>query len=735
MNQQKQLGSILLQSSNCYFVSLDDKENITSYNKAFQKLFGDKPLQEVHFPALLPGHLIKHWRHTISQLNKNESTPGSFIGHIGPTQVVNWEIAAYDIDSKLTYELIGTPVTSAGQSENELQLKWLVNDLEKIMSSSLDIICTIDEEGRFITISEASKYILGYTPRELIGQYYLKLAHPFDVGRTIRAAEKIKQGYDSKDLENRFVHKDGRLIPLMWSMKWDSVDKRFYGVGRDVTDKKKSEQELLDSEGKYKLLFYKNPLPMWIFELETLRFLEVNEAATESYGFSREEFLQMTILELRPDEEKQRLLQLHKLQGLNTPVHQGYWVHSKKDGTLMQVEITAHQLDYEGKRAKLVLASDRTQQVLAEQEIIRTNERYSYVSKATFNVVWDWDLQLDIIEWNDIAVEMFGYTSEEIGDVKWWQKHLHPDDRERVVTNLQRHINDRHHHWEDEYRFTCADGSYKHIFDRGFIIYDENKTPLRMLGAMQDVSDLKSNELKLKELNFSLEKRARELAESNAELERFAYVASHDLQEPLRMVSSFLQLLEKRYKEKLDVKAHEYIAFAVDGAERMKGLILDLLEYSRVNTSKEEREKVETNKIIEEVRLTYNNVLQETNGEIICDDLPNVHGTRTQVMQLFQNIISNALKYRSAEPPIINITYKKAGNYIEFAISDNGIGIDERFFHKIFIIFQRLHNREHYSGTGIGLAICKKIVERHGGKIWLTSTPGKGSTFYFTLPQ
>jgi len=256
-----------------------------------------------------------------------------------------------------------------------------------------------------------------------------------------------------------------------------------------------------------------------------------------------------------------------------------------------------------------------------------------------------------------------------------------------------------------------------------------------MIGAMQDLTDRKENELTLKQLNASLEKRANELAESNAELERFAYVASHDLQEPLRMVSSFLQLIEKRYKEKLDKKGHEYIAFAVDGAERMKGLILDLLEYSRVNTNKQEMERVDVNEIMNDLQTVFRKVLQDTGAVIDAEELPAVSGTKTQIMQLFQNIVGNALKYRSEKPPLITITSRPAGRFTEFAISDNGIGIEPRFFHKIFIIFQRLHNREQYSGTGIGLAICKKIVERHGGKIWLTSSPGTGSTFYFTLPN
>jgi signal transduction histidine kinase len=262
-----------------------------------------------------------------------------------------------------------------------------------------------------------------------------------------------------------------------------------------------------------------------------------------------------------------------------------------------------------------------------------------------------------------------------------------------------------------------------------------NVKPVKIIGALQDLTESTAHENMLQQLNISLEKRARELAESNADLERFAYVASHDLQEPLRMVSSFLQLLEKRYKDKLDQKAHEYIAYAVDGAERMKRLILDLLEYSRVNSSVVEKEDVDVNKVIDDLRLTYKNVLMDTNGTISNDQLPFVKGNKTQILQLFQNLIGNAFKYKSNKPPVVNISYKEDNDAYNFAVTDNGIGIDPKFFNKIFIIFQRLHNREQYLGTGIGLAICKKIIDKHSGKIWVSSAPGEGSTFYFTLPK
>jgi light-regulated signal transduction histidine kinase (bacteriophytochrome) len=232
-----------------------------------------------------------------------------------------------------------------------------------------------------------------------------------------------------------------------------------------------------------------------------------------------------------------------------------------------------------------------------------------------------------------------------------------------------------------------------------------------------------------------LRKLNKRLTESNKELEQFAYVASHDLQEPLRMVSSFLQLLEKKYKTQLDDTAHQYIHFAVDGSERMKTLINDLLKFSRVGTTVEENSEVDCNLLLKGVIKVFEQKINENDAKIRVNELPVIKGNRTQLEQLFQNLIGNALKYRGKESPCIEIGANDEGSGWVFHVKDNGIGIEKKFYDKVFVIFQRLHGKNEYGGTGIGLAICKKIVERHGGKIWIESEPGNGTTFYFSFPK
>jgi light-regulated signal transduction histidine kinase (bacteriophytochrome) len=252
---------------------------------------------------------------------------------------------------------------------------------------------------------------------------------------------------------------------------------------------------------------------------------------------------------------------------------------------------------------------------------------------------------------------------------------------------------------------------------------------------IRDISERKRSEILMKQLNERLEKRAEELQSSNTELEHFAYVASHDLQEPLRMVTSFMALLKKKLNNHLDESAASYMHFAVDGAERMKTLIQDLLKYSRLGNTAEGSTSFEIKEVITNVLQVYSPAIRENEAIVHLGEFPLISGNKTQINQLFQNLVGNALKYRNTKPPVLEIGCTEKKEEWLFFIKDNGIGIDPKFFDKIFVIFQRLHNKNEFSGTGIGLAICKIIVERHGGKLWVESSLGHGSTFYFTLKK
>lgn len=245
---------------------------------------------------------------------------------------------------------------------------------------------------------------------------------------------------------------------------------------------------------------------------------------------------------------------------------------------------------------------------------------------------------------------------------------------------------------------------------------------------MEDISELKKAENKIVQLTGQLEN-------LHAEVEKFAYIASHDLQEPLRTITSYLSLLEKRYKDKLDKDANEFIHYAMDGSVRMRNLINSLLYYSRVNRIKP-FELIDCNTMLDETLDTIDSYIKKNKATIISSELPRMQGDKVLLSELFQNLITNAIKFKQDEtPPVIEISVAKKDNQYIFAIKDNGIGFEQKYAPKVFEVFQRLHSREKYEGAGMGLAICKKIVERHGGSIWAESTKGKGSVFYFTLNE
>jgi light-regulated signal transduction histidine kinase (bacteriophytochrome) len=248
-------------------------------------------------------------------------------------------------------------------------------------------------------------------------------------------------------------------------------------------------------------------------------------------------------------------------------------------------------------------------------------------------------------------------------------------------------------------------------------------------------ASLKDEISRRKETEKALQSTLSQLERSNAELQQFAYVASHDLQEPLRMISSYVKLLERRYKGRLDNDADEFIAFAVDGAKRMQGLINDILQLSRLGTREKSLKTTNCEAILQEALTNLRASIDNCCAQVTHDPLPVMTVDPTQLVQLFQNLVGNAIKFRGKDDPRIHISARPSDGWWLLSVGDNGIGIDPKDSNRIFGIFQRLHGRGEYSGTGIGLAICRKIVEGHGGKIWVQSEPGKGATFFFTLPQ
>lgn len=358
------------------------------------------------------------------------------------------------------------------------------------------------------------------------------------------------------------------------------------------------------------------------------------------------------------------------------------------------------------------------------QELAKRTSRMAKIGS------WELDLIEDGNEsmfWSVITREIFEVPNNYVPVITKGFEFFVAESRTKIENAIQQLIHQATE-FDDEFLITTYKGKSRWVRCIGRSEWTKGKC-VKIFGSVQDIQDQKMAEQ-------LLQQHVHDLAVSNRELEQFAYVASHDLQEPLRMVTSFLSLLEQKYKNQLDEQAKQYINFSIDGAKRMRQLILDVLELSRVGRIRTRKEKIDMNALIQEVCSMQKVQIEETGALITIDALPELYNYKSSLLQVFNNLLNNAIKYRKKNTiPAINITAMQQNDGWLFAVADNGIGIEQEYLEQIFIIFQRLHTHENYSGTGIGLAIVKKIIEQIGGKIWAASTPDVGSTFYCWLPN
>ncbi len=374
----------------------------------------------------------------------------------------------------------------------------------------------------------------------------------------------------------------------------------------------------------------------------------------------------------------------------------------------------------------------------ADIRLLKANERFELVTSATNDAIWDWDIEKNKFYRSENIHNILGKNaSTSMKTSEFWQDAFHPEDLGKLQESIESAIKDPHsERWEMEYRVFNRKNEELSIIDRGIIVRNENGKAIRMVGAMSDLTKQKKLEKELIHLSESLKTYAKELERSNEELEQFAFITSHDLQEPLRMISSFMDQLKRKYSDQLDEKALQYIHFATDGAKRMKQIILDLLLYSRANKPTDQLEVVNLMEIVADYTHLRRKLIADKNASITFDSLPSLMTIRAPLTQIFHCLLDNALKYvKENVAPNIEIHAHEKETVWEFSVKDNGIGIEQMFYDKIFIIFQRLHNKTEHDGTGIGLFIAKRSVEFLGGEIWLESTVGEGSTFYFTIAK
>ena len=514
---------------------------------------------------------------------------------------------------------------------------------------------------------------------------------------------------------------------------------RTYGSFQDITVRKKSEIMLAESENRFRTILEAEPECIKLLGAGG-ELLMMNPAGLAMIEADNEEqVIGQSMVEILLPEHRYAFSKLTKNVFKGKSGMLAFEIQGLK-GNRRWLETHAVPLKNEqGDIISLLgVTRDITQRKKAEESLLQSNERFEKVTEATNEAIWDWDIVNKTI-YRSKAFERF-HGKESIGlfpdSDLFMRDRFHPEDFKKVQEIINEAIpNPLTTRGELEYRLLNKNGKILYVINRAVIVRNNEGKAIRMVGAITDISEQKLMTLQLSELNQTLLQSSFELKRSNEELEQFAFVASHDLQEPLRMISSFMNLLKRQYGNLLDEKGHQYIHFATDGAKRMKQIILDLLEFSRTSRPTAGIEAVDLNEVVAEFLQLRRILISEKAAIISSTDLPILNIYKAAITQILHCLLDNAIKYSKKDTQLkVEISAEENETHWQFSIKDNGIGIEPQFHNKIFVIFQRLHNKDEYDGTGIGLSIAKRHVEFLGGRIWLESVPGKGTVFYFTIP-
>ncbi|MFZ4057615.1 MAG: PAS domain S-box protein [Ferruginibacter sp.] len=602
-----------------------------------------------------------------------------------------------------------------------------------LVENSADGLAILTPEVKVIYQSPSIEKILGYS--ELEGELVdlISLVHPNDNDNVKQSFEAAlnNPGLPIKGNPCRMRHKNGEwrwMEYTLTNMLHISTINGIVDNFRDVTDKVLIEQKIITEKELSDSIINSLPGIFYMYD-NSGKFLRWNSNFEKMTGYTADEIAQMLPTDFYEVEDIPFIQ--NRIQQVFTGDSPGVEVRLlTKSKIKIPFFINSRNVEYEGTKCLLGMGIDITERKFAEEE----NKKLGLIASLTINAVILTNIEGEITWVNKGYERMTGFKFEEVQGKKPHEILIGSETNLDTISFIE-DCRKKMKGYKTEMIFYTKN-KHKFWLELEVIpLFDSQNKHTGFMSIERDITERKLAEEELNKLNKNLLMHTQELADSNAELEKFAYVASHDLQEPLRMVSGFLNLLKKRYETTFDESGLQYINFAVDGANRMKQLILDLLNYSRVGTNKEVFEWIDLNLVLKDVLQLFFKEVADLGASIEVPVLPKVKANNLMMAQLFQNLIGNALKYKSDIPPAITIRWEETSSHFLFSISDNGIGIDQIYLEKIFVIFQRLHLRTEYSGTGIGLAICKKIVERHGGKIWAESDPGKGSTFHFTISK
>ncbi|ELZ17237.1 PAS/PAC sensor signal transduction histidine kinase [Haloterrigena salina JCM 13891] len=585
-------------------------------------------------------------------------------------------------------------------------------------------ISLLDENGKFTYVNQVYADNYGYDREEMLGRHW-EILYPAD--ETDQVHEEILPEVHEEGHwrgQTTGLRADGTTFPEQHSLT-EIEDGGLVCVVRDISERKERKRDL----ELFRTLLDHSTDSVFVFDPETGTPLDVNDTACRELGYSREELLDRSVIDFEAEftgrDDWRSFVDDLRADGQTT--FDG--VHRRRDGATFPVEVNATYVELD-RGYVLSMARDVTERRRRERQLRESEQRYRTLAEYFPNgivTLFDHDLEYTLAAgrgFDDIPVEPADLEGANFYDV--WPAATADGLVPAVLGTL-----------EGEERSVELSYAGREWILHAVPITDERGDVFAGMTMAQDITERKEYQRRLEETIDRLE-------ESNERLEQFAYAASHDLQEPLRMVSSYLQLIERRYADAFDEDGEEFLAYAIDGADRMREMIDALLTYSRVETRGEPLAAVDLDAVIADVREDLRLPIAESDAEVTVDSLPRVRGDSSQLRQVFQNLLSNAIEYSGDEPPRVHVSAEResadaasaargSGRWI-VSISDEGLGIDPEDQERIFEVFERLHSRGEYDGTGIGLALCQRIVERHDGEIRVDSTPGEGATFSVVLP-
>ncbi|HJW25097.1 MAG TPA: PAS domain S-box protein [Rhodocyclaceae bacterium] len=627
-------------------------------------------------------------------------------------------------------------------------------EMDNLVDAAIDSIITIDADQRIIRFNPSAARMFGYRAEEMMGSGLEPLMpERYRAAHAGQVREFAKAEAPAKALKypQRLVglRANGEEFPFEASIIKVNVDGsvRMTTCMRDITDRVRAEEALRRSKEDLELAIRGANIGIWSLDLASRR-VEWSERQYQLFGIAVGDAIgyERVMAAIHPNDREEVVAAAARAKQGQPEYRIEYRVVWPDGSTRWLESIGSIFYDASGQAATMRgITIDITDRRAIEEALQRSKDDLELALRGADIGVWHWDARNNHVELSDRCRQLFGIPASDPLSFDRVLAAIHPDDRESVKELLRESLEKREE-YRFEKRFLWPDGSLHWLECIGRDLYDEKTgQPVGIRGVSIDVTERKRFEEALQQSKEHLEGCVRErtdqllqaneaLERSNMELRQFAFIAAHDLQTPLRSINGFAQLLQREYRGRLDGQADAWLDQVVRSAQRMHELIRDVLTYSRLESGGRVFEAVEFNQVFADVVQSLDAAIREAGGTVTRDELPAVLGDRTQLGQVLQNLVDNGLKYRGDEPPRVHVSAARSGEEWVFSVRDNGIGIAEKHQERIFEIFRRLHTQQEYSGTGIGLAICRRIVQRHGGRIWVESRPGQGSAFHFSLP-